>query len=135
MRKNARNAASSSASEPKLAWWSSSTFVSKPISSLRLNIERSDSSASTTNHSPSPHSAFGKPSPTGAPTSHPGRKPAERSACTIIDAVVVFPCVPATAIVRFISVNSPSSSARGRSLKPRSRAASRSGFSAGTALE
>ena len=113
--RNARNASRSSASEPKLAWWSSSTFVNTPISTFRLNIERSDSSASTTSHSPC--------------------TPAARSACTSIDAVVVFPCVPATAIVRFSAVSSASNSARGRSGRPRSRAASRSGLSAGTALE
>ena len=52
--------------------------------------------------------------------------PAPRSACTIIAEVVVLPCVPATAIVRLSALSSPSSSARGRSGSPRSRAATRS---------
>ncbi len=70
--RNARKAARSSASEAKLAWWSSSTLVSTAISTASESIERSDSSASTTSHSPAPHCALGRPPPTGAPTSQPG---------------------------------------------------------------
>ena len=65
----------------------------------------------------------------------PGSRPAARRMCTSIDAVVVLPWVPATASVRFNAVSSPSNSARGRSGSPRSRAATRSGFSRGTAEE
>ena len=58
------------------------------------------------------------------PTSQPGSHARRRAArATSIDAVVVLPCVPATAIVRRSAVSSPSSSARGRSGRPRSRAA------------
>ena len=49
--------------------------------------------------------------------------------------VVVFPCVPVTAIVGRRRVSSPSRSARCSSRSPRSRAAARSGFSGGIALE
>ena len=49
--------------------------------------------------------------------------------------VVVLPCVPVTAIVGRSRVISPSRSARWSSRSPRSRAAARSGFSGGIALE
>ena len=55
--------------------------MSTAISTFRLSIERSDSSASTTSHSPLPHSAFARPAPTEPPTSQPGSRPAARSAC------------------------------------------------------
>ncbi len=61
--------------------------------------------------------------------------PVRSSAWAIIDVVVVFPCAPATAIVRFSRLICSSRSARGRSGSPRSRAATRSGFSAGIAVE
>ncbi len=56
-----RNASRSSRSERSAAWWSSSTLVSTAISTFRLSIERSDSSASTTSHSPVPQCALGRP--------------------------------------------------------------------------
>ena len=49
--------------------------------------------------------------------------------------VVVLPCAPATAIVRFSALNSRSSSARGTTVRPRSAAASSSGLSAPIAVE
>jgi hypothetical protein len=110
-------------------------LVSTAISTLRLSIERSDSSASTMSQSPLPHRAFGRSAATAPPTSQPGSRPAARRAATSIEAVVVLPCVPATAIVRLSAVSSHSSSARGRSRRLRARAAERSTLSAGTAEE
>ena len=49
--------------------------------------------------------------------------------------VVVLPWVPVTAIVGRSALSSPSRSARCSSRRPRSRAAARSGLSAGMAVE
>ena len=60
-----------------------------------------------------------------------GLEAAASSAWAIIDVVVVLPWAPATAIVRLSALSSRSSSARGWSRRPRSRAATRSGLSGG----
>ena len=66
------------------------------------SIERSDSSASTTSHSPAPQPAL-EPLPVGVlsspPTSQLGSIPHARRMWTAMLVVVVLPCVPATAIV------------------------------------
>ena len=51
-------AASSSAREAYVVWWSSSTLVSTATAGRSFRNERSDSSASTTSHSPAPQSAL-----------------------------------------------------------------------------
>ena len=74
-------------------------------------------------HQPLPSLQWSSPArrPPSRPPASPGPSPAARSACTIIDEVVVLPWVPATAIVRRSALSSPSSAARGRSGMPRSR--------------
>ena len=111
-------------------------FVTTATSGESSRNERSDSSASTTSHSPVPNDAFvltpGRPPAPGGRSSPPitnvGPQPSDSSACAAIDAVVVLPCVPAIAIVRRRRLSSPSSAPRWISRSPRSRAATRSGF-------
>ncbi len=100
-----------------------------------FSSERSDSSASTTSHSPAPQPALDPVDRTSPPTRYAGSSPQPRSAWTTMLDVVVLPCVPVTAIVGRSRVISPSRSARCSSRSPRSRAATRSGFSGGIALE
>src|SRR5689334_10020472 len=95
-----------------------------------FSSERSDSSASTTSHSPVPQPAFAPVERTSPPTRYDGSRPAPRRACTSMLAVVVLPCVPVTASVGFRRVSSPSRSARCSS-----RAVPRSGLSGGIADE
>ena len=61
--------------------------------------------------------------------------PQRSRTCATIEDVVVLPCAPATAIVRFSALSSASSSARGRSGSPRLAAAARSGLSGAIAVE
>ena len=63
--------------------------------------ERSDSSASTTIHSPSPHAAFVPSDRSSPPIRKAGSRPQARSTWATMPQVVVLPWVPATAIARF----------------------------------
>ncbi len=112
--------------------WSSSAFVTTAISGLSRSSERSDSSASTTSHSPLPQAAFVPVERTSPPTRYDGSIPHSISAWTAMLAVVVLPCVPVIAIVGFRRVSSPSSCARCSSRPP---AAARSGLSGPIAVE
>ena len=51
-----------------MAWWSSSALVSSAIWGESLSSERSDSSASTTIHSPVPHPALDPVAGSSPPT-------------------------------------------------------------------
>ena len=104
-------------------------------STCSSSIDRSDSSASTTSHSPAPQSAFRPVVRSAPPIRYAGSIPMRSSAWAIIDVVVVFPCAPPTAIVRFRRLICSSRSARGRSGSPRWCAATRSAFESGIALE
>ncbi len=93
------------------------------------------SSASTTSHSPSSHTALVPISLTSPPMRKEGWTPASTSWRASIDAVVVFPWVPATAMHRRNEVSAARVSARERTGMPRRCASTRSGLSAPTAEE
>ena len=118
-----------------MAWWSSSTFVTTAMSRPSARNERSDSSASITAHSPAPHAALVPAARSSPPIRNAGSRPDSSSASAAIEALVVLPCVPPTAIVRFIRDSSPSRSPRWRTVAPASRAAASSGLSSGIAVE
>ncbi len=96
---------------------------------LRLSIERSDSSASTTSHSPSPQCGVGQPAADRCRRSAspaPSRRRAARGrASRPWSSCRASPPRRSSAAAR---VSSASSAARGRSGMPRSRAARRSAF-------
>ena len=87
---------------PYVAWWSSSMFVTTATSRRSFRKERSDSSASITAHSPSPQAAFVPAARSSPPIRNAGSRPVSSRTSAIIEAVVVFPWVPLTAIVFFI---------------------------------
>ena len=68
------------------------------------------------------------------PITKAGSRPVSISASAAIEAVVVFPCVPLTAIVRFIRDSSREKVAAMQRTR-RSRAAASSGLSSGIAVE
>ena len=74
-------------------------FVTTATSRASLRNERSDSSASITAHSPAPQPAFVPAARSSPPITKAGSRPVSISASAAIEAVVVFPCVPLTAIV------------------------------------
>ena len=59
---------STSLRDEYVVWWSSSAFVTTAISDVSFSSERSDSSASTTSHSPAPQPAFAPVLRTSPPT-------------------------------------------------------------------
>ena len=91
------------------------------------------SSASTTIHSPLSHTALVPISLTSPPMRNEGRNPASTRIRASIDAVVVFPCVPATAMHRRSAVMAARVCARGSTGTPRRRASITSGLSSATA--
>ena len=97
--------------------------------------ERSDSSASTTSHSPAPQAALRPVVRSSPPMRYDGSSPIRSRACAAIELVVVLPCVPAMASVRFSALTSASSSLRCSSRSPRAAAAARSGLSAAMAVD
>src|SRR5215208_1695333 len=107
------------------------TATSRPS----LRKERSDSSASITPHSPAPQAALVSAERSSPPIRKAGSRPAPRRTWATIEAVVVLPCAPLTAIVRFMRDSSPSRSARCRIAAPAARAAASSGLSSGIAVE
>ena len=109
---NSANACSISSVERYVEWWSSSTFVTTASAGASLRNERSDSSASTTSHSPLPQSAFVPVERSSPPIRYDGSRPSSTSTCAAMLAVVVFPCVPATATHGFSRDTSPSRSPR-----------------------
>ena len=72
---------------------------------------------------------------TSAPMTKDGRRPASTRISDNMEAVVVFPCVPATARQRRVAQMAASISERAMTCTPCSRASSTSGFSGGTAGE
>ncbi len=66
--RNARNVSSTSRRELYVVWWSSSALVRTAIRGVSLSSERSDSSASTTSHSPAPQPALEPVERTSPPT-------------------------------------------------------------------
>jgi hypothetical protein len=118
-----------------VAWWSSSMLVTTATSRASFKKERSDSSASITAHSPAPQAAFVPAARSSPPIRNAGSRPVSSSARAIIEAVVVFPCVPPTAIVLFIRDSSARRSPRWRTVACAALAASSSGLSSGMALE
>ena len=94
-----------------MTWWSSSTFVTTPISGRSSSIVRSDSSPSTTSQ-PSPVPAFPPSCGTSAPITKAGSRPSSRSANAISAVVVDLPCVPPTTIERRSETSSARNSAR-----------------------
>ncbi len=97
--------------------------------------ERSLSSASATRYRPRPSLALLPNELTRPPMTAVGSRPAMSSTSAIIEVVVVLPCAPATAMPWRRLISSASSSARGTTARPRSRAAAISGFVARTADE
>ena len=110
-------------------------FVTTATSRASFRNERSDSSASITAHSPAPQAAFVPAARSSPPITNAGSRPVSISASAAIDAVVVFPCVPLTAMVRFMRDSSPRRSPRWSTGVPASRAAASSGLSSGIAVE
>src|SRR5581483_6141793 len=104
------------------------------IGERRRNVP-SLSSASATRNSPCPRRAFVPSVRSFPPTTTVGSRPASRSTAATRDVVVVFPCVPATAIPYFIRMSSASISARGMTGIFSSRARTTSGFANVTAEE
>ena len=85
--------------------------------------DRSLSSASATRYLPRPSRALLPNELTRPPITAVGSRPATSSTSAIIDVVVVLPCAPATAMPWRSRISSASSSARGTTARPRSRAA------------
>ena len=110
-------------------------LVTTATSRSSLRKERSDSSASITAQSPAPQAALVPAERSSPPIRKAGSRPAPRSAWAAIDAVVVLPCAPPTAIVRFMRDSSPSRSPRCSTGRPAARAAASSGLSSGIAVE
>ena len=105
-------ASASSALEPYVPKWSSSTFVTTATRGRSAKAERSDSSPSTTSH-PGPVPALPPSWGTTPPMIHAGSSPVSRSAWAIIAAVVVLPCAPVTTIEGRAATSSARNAARG----------------------
>ena len=116
-------------------WWSSSMLVTTATSRGSSRNERSDSSASTTIHSPSPQAALVPSERSSPPIRNAGSRPQASSTWATMPQVVVLPCVPATAIAFLSDATWPSSVPRWITSRPASRAAASSGLSSGMAVE
>ena len=110
-------------------------FVTRATSRSSLRKERSDSSASITAHSPSPQAALVAAERSSPPIRKAGSRPHASRMWAAIEAVVVLPWVPLTAIVRFRRESSASRSPRWSTGAPAARAADSSGFSPGIAVD
>ena len=110
-------------------------LVTTATSRRSARNERSDSSASITAQSPPPQAALVAAERSSPPIRKAGSRPHSRSACAAIEAVVVLPCVPLTAIVRLSADSSPSSSPRWSTRAPAARPATSSGLSGGIAVD
>ena len=110
-------------------------LVTTATSRASFRKERSDSSASRTAHSPPPHAALVPSARSSPPIRKAGSRPASASASAVIEAVVVFPWVPATAIDRLSLLTSPSRSPRWRIRAPAARALRSSGLSSPIAVD
>ena len=98
-------------------------FVTTATSRASFRKERSDSSASTTAHSPAPQPAFGPAGELPADRGSPGRGRSRRSAWAAIDAVVVLPCVPARRSCASSATARPAGRHGAARAAPRARAA------------
>ena len=103
-------------------------MVTTAIVGVRCRNEPSDSSASTTIHSPFPSRAFEPKALSLPPTTAVGWRPACSRTVAIRLVVVVFPCDPAMATASFSRISSASISARRMTGMPRALAASASGL-------
>ena len=105
------------------------------MSGTRWRKVPSLSSASTTIHSPVSHAALVPISLTSPPIRKDGCRPASTRISASMEAVVVLPWVPATAMHRRRAAIPASASARLRTGTPSRRASTSSGLSAVTAVE
>jgi hypothetical protein len=110
-------------------------FVTSAARGERCKKVPSLSSASMTIHSPSPNAALLPTSFTSPPITKLGDHPARRRIRASIDALVVFPCEPATAIVLRVAASAASAAARCRTGIPRSIAVRSSTLRNGIAVE
>src|SRR5580700_8164987 len=93
------------------------------------------SSASATKSVPAPSSAPSPVSVSTPPMTYPGSASHSRSTVVSMDVVVVFPCVPATAITRRPAMTEARAAARCSTRMPRRVASASSGLSARIALD
>jgi len=114
---------------------SGSILVTTPIWVGSFKKVPSDSSASTTIHSPLPMRALVPQALMMPPAITVGSRSAAFSKSAISEVVVVLPCVPVIDTVAQGRISSASISARRMIGRPRSLAASNSGLPALTALE
>src|SRR5690606_34774510 len=112
-----------------------SMLVTTAIRGRRCRKERSLSSTSATKCGPRPSLALPPNSRSSPPTAMVGSRPARSSTKAIMAVVVVLPWVPATAMPNRPLKSRARSSPREMMGMPRSRAATTSGLTAGTALE
>ena len=110
-------------------------FVFTASTGCSTRNEASDSSASATRNSPLPRRALAPADKSRPPMTKVGSRPPSASTLAIRLVVVVFPCVPATAMPCFSRMSSASISARGTTGMPFSRAATTSLFMPSTALD
>ena len=125
------NASASSASEPKVVWWSSSTFVTTATVAGSAKTLLSDSSPSTTSQ-PLPALALPPSCGISPPMRNDGSRPSRSSTKAIIAVVVVLPCAPATTMESARPTSSARSSARGApSTRPAKAVETKASASAG----
>ena len=108
-------------------------FVTTATSGSKTMNEPSLSSVSATKTSPLPWWALAPLVTRLPPTAKDGSSPQCCSATVSMDVVVVLPCVPATATLRYPRIRATSATVRGSTRKPRARASTSSGFDSGTA--
>ena len=136
----ASNAAITASPSGNTSGWSHSAEVRTMTSGRYGSKLPAYSSASTTNSTPDPRRAVAAiPMPVmeagrSAPTNAPGSPPAPTSAWTSQPEVVLFPCVPATAISTRPAAASATTCCQGSSGIPRARAARSSGLSGSIAV-